>query len=121
MIRSVDKHSGVPAYLQIMNTIKKEILLGHYQRKDQLPPVRELAQLFGVNMNTVMRSLEKLANEGLIESEHGVGYFIRDVPDVDLKTIQLLQQTISLLKKQGVKLPMVLLLLEELWKEADVS
>lgn len=42
MLRKVDKHSGVPAYVQIVNMIKSEIILGNLQQGLQLPTVREL-------------------------------------------------------------------------------
>jgi GntR family transcriptional regulator len=53
MLTKVDKHSGVPAYIKIMNIVKKEIMFERLKIGDQLPPVRELASRFGVNTNTV--------------------------------------------------------------------
>ena len=35
-----------------------------------------LSALLGVNPNTVMRSYEKLTNEGVIFNRRGIGYFI---------------------------------------------
>lgn len=77
MLRKVDKYSGIPAYLQIVNMIKSEILLGNLQNGSQFPSIRDLQVIFDVNINTVIKALEKLKNEGYIESEQGIGYFIK--------------------------------------------
>jgi len=119
MLSKVDKHSGVPAYLQIMNIIKKEILLGGLNESDQLPPVREMATIFGVNMNTVMRSLEKLSFEGIVESEHGVGYFIRSKQTLSPEMVETIRDSVKHLRESGLDLPMILLLVEELWKKTN--
>lgn len=73
MLRKVDKHSGVPAYVQIVNMIKSEIILGNLQQGLQLPTVRELQAIFDVNINTVLKAFEKLKAEGFIEAEQGLG------------------------------------------------
>lgn len=116
MLNSVEKHIGVPAYMQIMNIIKKEILLGRLKSDDQLPPVRELAGIFKVNMNTVIRALEKLQLEGLIRAEHGIGYFITVTQNIDFSIIEELKKSISKSKKEGLTLDMTKLLIEEVWK-----
>ena len=117
--RKVDKHSGIPAYLQIMNMIKKEILLGRLKAGDQLPSVREMQRMFDVNINTVMRALEKLCVEGVVEARHGVGYFITGSNEVDSEAVKLLKKTVLDLKKLGLDLHTVLLLTEEVWKSED--
>ncbi len=116
MLNSVEKHIGVPAYIQIMNVIKKEILLGRLKSDDQLPPVRELAKIFKVNMNTVIRALEKLQGEEVIRAEHGVGYFITITQNIDFSIIGELKKSIEKAKKDGLSLGMMKLLIEEVWK-----
>jgi GntR family transcriptional regulator len=118
MLTKVDKHSGVPAYIQIMNIVKKEIMFGRLKIGDQLPPVRELASRFGVNTNTVLKAFEKLHYEGLLEAEQGVGYFVKESHIVNKKLVELIEGTASELKKNNVNLPMAKILLEEVWKDA---
>jgi len=117
MLTSVDKHKGLPVYIQIMNMIKKEVMLGNLTDGDQLPPVRELSKVFDVNTNTVMRALEKLGNEGLIEARHGVGYFIHSTSAVDPGVIQETKKFINELKEKNIDLPMTKMLIEEVWKQ----
>ena len=106
MFTKIDKHDGVPAYIQIMNLIKKEIMLGRLENDDQLPPVRELATIFGVNTNTVIRALERLQFEGLLEAEHGVGYFVRSAQAVNKEEVNTISSTLKELKKICIDLHM---------------
>jgi len=116
MFGKIDKHDGVPAYIQIMSIVKKEIMLGRLENGDQLPPVREMAAMFGVNMNTVIRSLERLQFEGLVEAEHGVGYFVKTAHSINREVMKTISETVDEMKKNGIDLQMAKVLLEEVWK-----
>lgn len=70
--------SGVPIYLQIMEKIKLDIIIGKYKHGDRLPSVRELATLYKVNPNTVQKALSLLEEEKLIYTERTTGKFITD-------------------------------------------
>jgi len=67
--KKVDKHSGIPAYVQVMNQVKTEVILGRLVPGNQLPPVRELETMFDVNVNTILKALDKLKSEGVLSSE----------------------------------------------------
>ncbi len=73
--------AGVPIYLQIMERIKQRILLGEWKSGERIQPVRELAVEFGVNPNTMQRSLAELEREGLLFSERTAGRFVTSDPD----------------------------------------
>ena len=70
--------SGIPIYLQIMEKIKLDIIIGTYKLGDRLPSVRELAALYKVNPNTVQKALSLLEEEKLIYTERTTGKFITD-------------------------------------------
>lgn len=63
-------------YLQICDAICEQILSGTLRPDERIPSVREYGAEIGVNPNTVMRSYEKLTNEGIIYNRRGIGYFI---------------------------------------------
>lgn len=67
---------GTPIYLQIMTRIKRKVLSGEWTPGERIPPVRELAIAFGVNPNTMQRSLSELEREGLLFSERTAGRYI---------------------------------------------
>ncbi len=70
--------SNIPIYIQVMDYIKKEIVSGRLKPGDKVDSVRDLAMRFGVNPNTVQRSLAELEREGLLKSERTVGRFISE-------------------------------------------
>lgn len=63
-------------YLQIYDAICEQILSGTLGPDERILSVREYGAEIGVNPNTVMRSYEKLTNEGIIYNRRGIGYFI---------------------------------------------
>ena len=64
--------SNKAIYLQISDIIREKIL----KAEDRIPSVREYGASIGVNPNTVMRTYEKLTDEGIIYNKRGIGYFI---------------------------------------------
>ena len=73
---AIDFDSNLPIYIQVMDYIKKEIVSGRLKPGDRVDSVRDLALHFGVNPNTVQRSLSELEREGLLKSERTAGRFI---------------------------------------------
>lgn len=63
-------------YLQIVERISDEILLGKYPEEERIPSVREYASIVEVNFNTVMRSFEHLQTAEIIFNKRGIGYFV---------------------------------------------
>ena len=69
-------NSNRSIYLQICDVIYEQILSGELKADERIASVREYGAEIGVNPNTVMRSYEKLTNEGIIYNRRGIGYFI---------------------------------------------
>ena len=65
-----------PIYLQISDVICEKILSGELKAEDRLMSVREYGALIGVNPNTMMRTYEKLTDDGVIYNKRGIGYFV---------------------------------------------
>uniref|UniRef100_A0A7V4KE55 GntR family transcriptional regulator n=1 Tax=Fervidobacterium pennivorans TaxID=93466 RepID=A0A7V4KE55_FERPE len=114
--KKVDKHSGVPAYLQIVNQIKAKMILGELKVGSRLPGVRDLEKIFDVNVNTVLKALERLKFEGLVESEHGVGYFISGELKIDKDVVGELFRMVQKAKDSGIDMLTALMIIEEVWK-----
>lgn len=68
--------SNRPIYLQILDAICDQILEGTLQPDGRILSVRDYGAQLGVNPNTIMRSYEKLTNDGIIYNKRGLGYFI---------------------------------------------
>lgn len=63
---------------QIADSLRAAIAAGEYEQGAQLPSERELGDQFGAARNTVRLGLGILVGEGLISSERGRGYFVRE-------------------------------------------
>src|SRR6266700_316948 len=75
---SIDLHSGVPVYRQLIDQVRSGIASGSLTAGDQLPTVRQLAVDLAINPNTVMRAYRELELGGLLETHQGTGTFISD-------------------------------------------
>lgn len=73
---SIDLHSGVPVYRQLIDQVRGGIASGSLTAGDQLPTVRQLAVDLEINPNTVMRAYRELELGGLLETHQGTGTFI---------------------------------------------
>ncbi|MCX7653942.1 MAG: GntR family transcriptional regulator [Fervidobacterium sp.] len=114
--KKVDKHSGVPAYLQIVNQIKTKIMTGQLSKGMQLPPVRELQNIFDVNVNTILKALERLKFEGIVEARQGIGYFISENIPVQEMVIESIKKLVRSLKDKNIDLYTTIALIEEVWR-----
>jgi len=65
-----------PIYLQIIDIIKMDIVIGKLKSKDKLPSVREMATKFNVNPNTLQRSYQELERLGIVYTQRGLGTFV---------------------------------------------
>ncbi|MGH4010926.1 MAG: GntR family transcriptional regulator [Pseudonocardiaceae bacterium] len=78
----IDRASGVPAYRQVADELRKRIREGTYAPGAQLPSERELSELFSTSRVTIRQAIAELRTEGLIVAEHGRGLFVRPQRDV---------------------------------------
>ncbi|MEA4826000.1 MAG: GntR family transcriptional regulator [Clostridium sp.] len=67
-----------PIYIQIMNIIKKQIILKELKGGDKLASVRDLSSEFKVNPNTIQRAYKELEREGLAYTQRGMGTFVTE-------------------------------------------
>lgn len=68
--------SGQSIYLQISDYISEKILRGDWAEGDRIPSIRETAVSVEVNPNTVTRAYAVLQDEGILQNQRGVGYFV---------------------------------------------
>ena len=64
-------------YRQIYAELSARIEGGTYPPGSPLPPIGRLADEFEVSRDTVQRSLQLLAGDGLIERWPGLGWYVR--------------------------------------------
>lgn len=74
----MDFNSSQTIYMQIVDWVSERILTGVWKPGGKAKSVRELAVLFEVNPNTVMRSYEFLQGNGIIANKRGIGFFVTE-------------------------------------------
>lgn len=79
-LNSTDKKA---VYLQIADAIIDAIKLGQLKEEEALPGSRKLAEIIGVNRNTVIEAYDVLLSEGWIESKSRSGTFVSKLSKVD--------------------------------------
>lgn len=73
----VNPHDPTPAYLQIANTLRREIETGELTHGAPLASQRAMEAEFGVSGGTIRQALDELTAEGLIYTRKGKGAFVR--------------------------------------------
>ena len=68
--------SPLPLYVQIRDSLRRQILDGTYQVHERLPSENEMMGVFGVSRITIRQALRDLHNEGLVFSAQGKGTFV---------------------------------------------
>lgn len=65
-----------PLYLKLYNSLYDKIVSGEYSEGEKLPTEKELAEQFNVSNITSKKSLEMLADNGMIKRVPGKGSFV---------------------------------------------
>ncbi|MDN3267762.1 GntR family transcriptional regulator [Streptomyces sp. DH-12] len=73
MLLRLDVTDHRPLHEQVAGAVRRAIAEGECAPGDRLPPARDLSQALGVNVNTVLRGLRALRDEGLLEFRRGRG------------------------------------------------
>ncbi|MEJ7759274.1 MAG: GntR family transcriptional regulator [Gemmatimonadaceae bacterium] len=77
---TVDPRDPTPLYAQLERAIRTAIATGKLQQGARLPTVRQLAVDLHVNANTVARVYAALERTDVVETQRGVGTFVRASP-----------------------------------------
>ena len=76
----VDAGSDVPIYRQLVQQVRRDVMLGRLQPGDQLPSVKDVVDALSVNPNTVVKAFSELEHQGMIVRRQGVGTFVAASP-----------------------------------------
>lgn len=72
------RSTPMPLYLQISESINRDIAAGRYAGGDRLPPERTLAKQFGTTVRTLRKALSELEKLGMLDRVQGSGNYVRD-------------------------------------------
>ena len=69
--------SGMPAYLQVADDLRRQIRTGVLEPGAQLPSMAQLRHQYGVSNTVVRDALNELRRGGLVVGQQGKGVFVR--------------------------------------------
>jgi GntR family transcriptional regulator len=99
----VDKTDPTDLYEQVAAEIRRAIADGEATPGQRLPPAKDLAAVLDVNMNTVLRALRLLRDEGLLEFRRGRGISIAATPEAG-DVIQKAHELVKLARRHGYRI-----------------
>lgn len=76
MLINLDPRDARPLYLQIVDEVRRALVVGALRAEDPLPSVRELAAQLVVNPRTVSQAYGELEREGVVYVRRGQGTFV---------------------------------------------
>ncbi len=83
MLIAIRPSDSRPIYQQIMDEIRRAIVVGTLDPDDPLPSVRQLAAELRINPNTVQQAYRELEREGVVHKRRGLGTFVSGLRSAD--------------------------------------
>jgi GntR family transcriptional regulator len=74
--RPIDRASAVPRWAQIESDLRRRLAAGEFTGR--LPTEGELVAQYDVSRSTVRQAVQRLRDDGLLESRQGAGTFLAD-------------------------------------------
>lgn len=115
-------NENLPIYMQIMDKIRAAIVSGELAAGEKIATVRELAEDFGVNPNTMQRALSELEREGLLISERTTGRFVtKDTGIIDAARREAAEEIVREFLQKMRNMGFTREQIEDFFREAEVE
>lgn len=98
----LDRAGGLSLAAQLSWRLRRLMGSSTLRAGDRLPSARELARAVGVNVNTVFAVYGRLEQDGLIESQHGRGSFVRPGAERAADLVALADETAAAARAAGL-------------------
>ena len=95
MLVNLDASDARPLYLQIMDEVRRALVVGALRPEDPVPSVRELAAELVVNPRTVSQAYRELEREGVLYVRRGQGTFVASDTRPDRREQQALARGVA--------------------------
>ena len=78
---SITLKPGEPVYKQVIFAVKIAVVTGQLAPGDRFPSIRQISQELRINPNTVQKVVKGLTDEGVLQTEPGVGTVVARSPE----------------------------------------
>jgi GntR family transcriptional regulator len=110
-LREVNKNESVSLYAQVAAEIRRAISEGEAAPGERLPSAIDLAEVIGVNKNTVIRALHILRDEGLLDFTRGRGIRVVATPGKSVLQTRI-NELLDYARKEGYRREDILAIIE---------
>lgn len=109
----IDRDAVLPLHEQVAAAIRRDIVAGEVRPGGRLPPARDMAAVLGVHLNTVLRALRVLRDDGVLEFRRGRGVTVVGEPEHGLVVAQAVE-LLRVARRWGLRREDVVTLIEGL-------
>jgi len=95
----IDRDSYEPAYVQLVNILRRKVASGEFRPGGQLPSEAQLCREYEVSPMTVRRAINLLLDQGVVVTSQGKGTFVKPL-ELGAGTFRLDELT-SLFREKG--------------------
>ena len=127
----IDRHSAIPIYFQLKESIYHKIKTGEWTRGQRIPSLRQLSKELKISLMTARQAIKSLVDEKVLAMRRGHGTFIlgprvqENVTTLSSFSAEMLRQGLSptsrLLSKEVVAAPSRITQALELQERASVN
>ena len=72
-----DYNGSVALFEQVAEQLEQEIFVGLYREGDQVPSTTEISKTYQLNPATVLKGMNLLVDQGILEKRRGLGTFVK--------------------------------------------
>lgn len=112
-VNAVDPDTEALLHVQVAAELRRALAEGEAVPGERLPPAKDLATVLGVNVNTVLRALRQLRDEGLLAFRRGRGVTVAGVPD-QAAVVRQAREFVAAARRHGYKRSEIVELIERL-------
>ncbi len=110
---NVRRDAPEPLHDQAAAELRRALAEGEAKPGERLPPAKDLAAVLGVNVNTVLRALRQLRDEGLLEFRRGRGVTVTGTPERSA-VLRQARELVAVAKRCGYRKDEIVRLIEGL-------
>lgn len=96
---TIDEHSKIPKYQQVVDTIVSDIDIGLVKVGDKIPSINETSEEYYISRDTVEKAYKILRRRGIITAVRGKGFYVASTGKNDGRRVLLVFNKLSDHKK----------------------